>query len=53
MDVCYDYSSILQGLCDILGTNGFVQFFVDDGNLAGDFEYLYAAIQYIQNSDIQ
>ena len=37
----------LQGLCDILGTNGFVQFFVDDGNLAGDFEYLYAAIQYI------
>lgn len=37
----------LQELQNLLGAHGFVQFFVDDGNLAGDFDYILPALQYI------
>ena len=37
----------LIGIRDILGLEGFVRFFVDDGNLFGSFEKIMEAIQYV------
>jgi len=37
----------LQELQNRLGVHGFVQFFVDDGNLAGDFDYIVSYRHFI------
>jgi hypothetical protein len=39
----------LQGLHDILGGEGFVKFYADDGNLATTYEKMIECIQFISN----
>ena len=38
----------LKGLFQILGEDGFVKFFFDDGNMGGDFENICHALRYIR-----
>ena len=40
-------SDFIKGLVDIFGIEGVVNYFVDDGNLSGEFDSMISAIKYI------
>jgi hypothetical protein len=44
---CMTIQPFLQQLRDILGKDGFVKFFIDDGNVTGPFDVMVKAVEFI------
>jgi hypothetical protein len=45
---CISIQPFLRSLRDMLGDAGFIKFFIDDGNVTGDFDGMVKAIEFIK-----